>query len=363
MGGFIKKLRQSFKYLAAIGGAFILALLFWPVPIEPEIYETGAQTAGLPPFEHNNALAQASLIPLDGDGPEGIARGADGRLYTGLIDGRIIAFDEETGDVETLANTGGRPLALMFDANGHLVICDAIKGLISMSPDGAIRVLVDEYDGQKMIFVDALDIGSDGKIWFSDASQRFDIHAGFADIIESQSTGRIFSFDPRTQQTTLEMDGLAFANGVVLSPDEDFLLVNETYRYRIWRYWLTGAKAGQKEVFVDNLPGYPDNITPAPNGHYWVAIPTARDATLDAQSDKPFIRKILYRIDKLGWLSPSMTHSFAVLIGPDGQVKMSLDAKNAAIQMVTNIEEMQNKLYISSLTSPHIGILPLPKAK
>ena len=68
------------------------------------------------------------------------------------------------------------------------------------------------------------------KIWFSDASQRFDIHAGFADIIESQSTGRIFSYDPRTQQTTLEMDGLAFANGVVLSPDEDFLLVNETYR-------------------------------------------------------------------------------------------------------------------------------------
>ncbi len=214
----------------------------------------------------------------------------------------------------------------MFDANGHLVICDAIKGLISMSPDGAIRVLVDEYDGQKMIFVDALDIGSDGKIWFSDASQRFDIHAGFADIIESQSTGRIFSYDPRTQQTTLEMDGLAFANGVVLSPDEDFLLVNETYRYRIWRYWLTGAKAGQKKC-LSIICRAIRIISPLHQMGIIVAIPTARDATLDAQSDKPFIRQILYRIDKLGWLSPSMTHSFAVLIGPDGQVKMSLDAK------------------------------------
>ncbi len=65
MGGFIKKLRQSLKYLAAIKGAFILALLFWPVPIEPEIYETGPQTAGLPPFEHNNALAASkNLIRL-----------------------------------------------------------------------------------------------------------------------------------------------------------------------------------------------------------------------------------------------------------------------------------------------------------
>ena len=39
------------------------------------------------------------------------------------------------------------------------------------------------------------------------------------------------------------MDGLQFANGVVLSPDESYLLVAETGAYRITRLWLGGARA------------------------------------------------------------------------------------------------------------------------
>lgn len=53
---------------------------------------------------------------------------------------------------------------------------------------------------------------------------------------------------------------------------EDFVLVNETYRYRIVRYWLKGPKAGTHEVFIDNLPGFPDNISSNRKGTFWLAL-------------------------------------------------------------------------------------------
>ena len=61
--------------------------------------------------------------------------------------------------------------------------------------------------------------------------------------------------DPATGKTETLLKDLYFANGVTLSANEDFVLVNETYRYRITRYWLSGEKAGTHDVFIDNLPG------------------------------------------------------------------------------------------------------------
>lgn len=72
------------------------------------------------------------------------------------------------------------------------------------------------------------------------------------------------------------MDGIHFANGVVLSPNEDFLLVAETPLARILKYNLRGAGAGTIEVFVDGLPGIVDNIEADANG-IWVALPMAID--------------------------------------------------------------------------------------
>lgn len=43
-------------------------------------------------------------------------------------------------------------------------------------------------------------------------------------------------------------------------------------RFRCLRYWLKGEKRGKTEIFVENLPGAPDNINLAPDGSYWIAL-------------------------------------------------------------------------------------------
>ena len=59
-----------------------------------------------------------------------MTHGPDGFLYTGLQDGRIMRFRPDgQGGAELVAQTGGRPLGLRFDAHGHLVVADAFRGL------------------------------------------------------------------------------------------------------------------------------------------------------------------------------------------------------------------------------------------
>src|ERR1051325_755241 len=106
-----------------------------------------------------------------------------------------------------------------------------------------------------------LDVAADGTIYFTDGSSKFALANYKADILEHQGNGRLLAYDPKTKTTRTLMKDLCFANGVAVSPDQSFLLVVETGKYRIHRYWLNGPKQGQSEIFIKNLPGFPDGIS------------------------------------------------------------------------------------------------------
>jgi sugar lactone lactonase YvrE len=102
-----------------------------------------------------------------------------------------------------------------------------------------------------------LDVAADGTIYFTDASSKFSLTELRADLLEHQPNGRLLSYDPTTKQTRVLLRNLYFANGVAVSPDQSFVLINDTGTYSVRRYWLKGEKAGQSDVFIDNLPGFP----------------------------------------------------------------------------------------------------------
>ena len=355
------KKRPILAGFLAILGIFFGYLLLWPVPFDPVAGPPrAANPAGTGIFAKNNALAAAKMVET-GHGPEGTAFDAQGRLYTGLTDGRILRVNVASGAIEELANTGGRPLGLNFDANGDLIIADAVKGLIAMSPDGIIRTLATDFDGVRMVFVDDLAIDKDGIIYFSEASQR---HAfGNDDIIEifeRRPSGRLISYNPVNGEMKLLLDGLYFANGVALSKAQDFVLVNETFEHRIMRYWLKGPKAGTADVFAENLPGYIDNITEAPDGGFWLAVVAPRVDELDNLVDKPFMRKVLWRVFRLTGDSPVQMHSYAVKFDSDGNVLASLEDDSGHIFMMTSVLQHKGQLFLGSLINNAIGIIDAP---
>lgn len=107
-------------------------------------------------------------------------------------------------------------------------------------------------------------------------------------------------YDPKTKTNKVLISGIHFANGVALSENEDFVIVAETVRSRLLRYYLKGAKKGTHDVFIDGLPGTPDNLKSDGKDGFLVPLVTARDADhpLIFQIFGPFplIRKFVARI-------------------------------------------------------------------
>lgn len=279
--------------LLAATAALIGYLLLWPTRVDP-----AAWTPPLAPklqgiYAPNTLLASTEWLGRGvALGPEAIAIDRQGRIHTGTSDGRVLRLSADGSVVETLANTGGRPLGMALDPAGNLIVADALKGLLSISPAKAISVLATEQGGVRFGFPDDVDVAPDGTVYFSDASYKFSLGEHREDILEHRPNGRLLSYDPQSGKVELALGNLYFANGVALSGDGSFVLVCETSAYRVARYWRSGPRKGTSDIFVDNLPGFPDNITYSrERGVFWIALFAPRDALVDQLMPYPRIRK------------------------------------------------------------------------
>ncbi|MEM6730391.1 MAG: SMP-30/gluconolactonase/LRE family protein, partial [Myxococcota bacterium] len=238
----------------------IAYLFFWPVDIEPLAWESPKLDPEV--WNSNTPLTGATRVALaDGEGPEDIDVDVDGRVYVGLAHGEIVRWAPDHSAPEVVANTGGRPLGLDWDSQGNLVIADAEKGLLRLDANGRLETLATSCGGRPLVFTDDLEVARDGTVYFSDASVRFPISKWKSDILESRPNGRLCRYRPGDQEGEELLRGLHFANGVALAEDESFVLVNETSRYRVQKFWLRGPRTGERQVLIENLPGFPDGIS------------------------------------------------------------------------------------------------------
>ncbi len=64
------------------------------------------------------------------------------------------------------------------------------------------------------------------------------------------------------------------------------------------RYYLTGNKTGQSDVFIDNLPGVPDNIRFNDKEEMWIALPQLREKIFDYTFKSTFLRNLLGKLPR-----------------------------------------------------------------
>lgn len=350
------------KKLSALAIVFItgaaVAMLWWrsTPSLHAVAWQPGEAPALTGVLAANTDLKQAGLLAKGQvHGPEDIAFDAQGRLHAGLHDGRIVRLDGDK--VTTLANTGGRPLGMQFDAGGNLIICDAWKGLLSLGPDGQFTTLVSEVYGVPLTFTDDLDIAADGKIYFTDASTKYHQPDYVLDLLEGRPYGRLYVYDPETKTAKVVLDNLYFANGVALSRNQDAVFVAETYRYRIRKVWISGEKVGQNEIIADNLPGLPDNINSDRNGTIWLAMPSPRKPIADVSARHPWMRELMVRLPRAFWPKPDR-YGLVVAIDENGKILKSLhDPSGDHLRMITSVTPYQGKLYFGSLENDRIGRL------
>jgi sugar lactone lactonase YvrE len=355
-------LKKILLTLVVIITAIILYFITWPVPIAPVAWEAPPNPGYTGPFAVNDRLKGIETFPIAGNhGPEDIALDAQGRIYAATHEGNIVRLNPDGSNAENWVNTNGRPLGIDFDSKGNLIVADAFRGLLSINPEGTISELSTIADGVPIRYADDLDIASDGKIYFSDASTKFGAkesggtyEGSLLDLMEHGGHGRLLVYDPATKETKTLLDGLTFANGVAVSHNQKFVLVNETGGYQVVRYWISGPKNGQSEIFIHSLPSFPDNISTGLNGRYWVALVSPRNPLVDNLSAKPFMRKIIQRLP--AFLRPkAIAYGHIIAIDETGLVVQDLQDPNGGYPINTSVTETKDYLFIGSLVAPVLG--------
>ncbi len=299
-----------------------------------------------------------TIHPVPSMGAEDVLVAADGTVYTGTEDGALWALDPGSGSTRRIADTGGRPLGIEL-LGEDLLVCDAERGLLRVSPgSGTVEVLLDRLQGRAMKFCNNAAVAADGTIWFSDSSLHYGVPQWKDDFVQDTRTGRLARRDP-DGTVTVALEGLAFANGVALAADESFVCVAETRGRTVVRLWLTGPRAGERDLLAGDLPGYPDNISRGSDGLIWVSLASPVDGLVERLGSAPMVlRRAITRIPEA--LQPKPKHTIRVqAYADDGRLVHDLDIDHPGYHMVTGVREHAGQVWMGSLHEPSVAVYDL----
>ena len=204
--------------------------------------------------------------------PEGIMAADDGSVYTADMRG-CCARIEEDGAVSFFGRLGGVPNGICLDREGRCIVANIGNGEVQrLCLDGSHSVLMTEAEGRRMPSPNFPFVDSRDRLWVSNSTERPDVDAAIQDV---QPDGCIVLIENETPRIAAE--GICFANGIAIDPEEQYLYVAETMQRRILRYVIgSDGSLSAGEVYGPQVlapQGYPDGIAFDEAGQLWVAFP------------------------------------------------------------------------------------------
>ena len=201
-----------------------------PDSIAPRLYATGFAFAEGPAFDEDGNLYVVNYRE----------KGTIGRIAS---DGKAEIFC----DLRELCPAEGREPrgnGLKIDAEGRLIVADQGAGrLLRVSRDGKqVEVLADRCAGRRFQEVNDVCLDLQGNIYFTDP-------AGSG---AENPVGSFYLYDIRTKGVSELDTGLAYPNGIAVTPDQKHLCVSETMQYRVLIYELSDERRVQhRRVLID----------------------------------------------------------------------------------------------------------------
>ncbi|KAL4238695.1 hypothetical protein ACF0H5_003402 [Mactra antiquata] len=364
---------------------FIFPLILWllPSPINPVEFRLPPVPKWTGALHPNLKLQKATkLFTNKLTGPESMVADGD-YLYTGTADGKIVEIYK--GEIRVITKLGkdpcgkfeheptcGRPLGMRLDKDKYLIVADAYLGLFKVNVATGDKTLLLSsstlINGQPAKFMNDIDIGKDGTIYISDTSALWDRRHNRYSVLEGESTGRLISFNPSTNEIKELVGGIAFANGVQITRDQQSVLLVSTTRAAIYRYYIDGPKKGNFEDFNNNLPGLPDNIRKSSLGGYWVGLAGVRKeafSMMDFTAPHPWIRSLLTKVFSQEIIIKLLPKYGMVLrLNEEGKIVESLhDPSGKIIPGVSEVEDTGSVLYLGSYNLPFLSKLYISDIK
>lgn len=293
-----------------------------------------------------------------GVGPEDVVVGPDGSVYTGAEDGRIWRWPADAHPdhrPEPIADTGGRPLGIEVDPrDGSLIVCDAYRGLLRVNLEGVITDLAHRHDGKRILFCNNAAVARDGTVYFTDSSARFPVSHWRRDLLEHRPNGRVLAYRPESGRTELVAEGFHFPNGIALTPQEDALMLCETVAHQLVKINLKDATV---RVLAD-LPAFPDNMSAAGDGTYWIALASPRVALVERLLPHPMLRRVA-AVLPVRFQPQPLPYTLMAQVDGEGELLRVLHGPSGRYVMATGVRQHGDTLWLGSLVENAIARVSL----
>jgi gluconolactonase len=192
-------------------------------------------------MDKKSIIADGAELKLLGDGfsfTEGPAPDKNGDVFfTDQPNNTIVKWEHSTGELSVFMDNAGRSNGMYFDREGNLITCaDMYNQLWSVSMDGEVTVLVDEFDQKLLNGPNDLWIRPDGGIYFTDPLYKRNYWERDPEM--QQDGEHVYYLGPGSENPVRVDENVVKPNGIIGTPDGKTLYVadigdNKTYRYDI----------------------------------------------------------------------------------------------------------------------------------
>ncbi len=177
---------------------------------------------------------------------EGVNFDRDGTLYCVDVEGGAVWRRPPGGELREWVRTDGAPNGSRFGPNGDLFVADCgRRAILRITPTtAAIAVYADRCERERFRRPNDLCFGPDGTLYVTDP----------AGSSPEQPTGAVYAVAPDGSVRRVVM-GLAFPNGIMVTPDGTTLIVAETHTGLLRRYRLDAGRGyGELEPLATLRP-------------------------------------------------------------------------------------------------------------
>jgi gluconolactonase len=213
--------------------------------VKPELYATGFEFAEGPALDDAGNLF---VVNYRGNGKIG-------RIGP---DGTASVYCDLREAAPPLKDRKAQANGLKVDAQGRLIASDQGGGRVLriMRPEGgkppAVEVLADKFEGKPLDAPNDVALDLAGNIYFSDPGQSN----------AQQPTGSIYRYEPNARKLVRLDTGLAYPNGLALTPDQKNLCLSESARNRVLIYDVApDGRVSNRRVLIDFLQKSEGNVT------------------------------------------------------------------------------------------------------
>jgi sugar lactone lactonase YvrE len=256
----------------------------------------------------NDRLDALPVIGPDLVHPDDIAVAPDGTLLVSTQNRLLRLSGPELQDHAVVATLDAPITALALLRDGRLVVGLNGRGLCFLRPDGTVEVALAHLGGAPLRSVTAIaEDPARGGVFFTVGTQRRDAEDWVWDLMERNSAGLLGYWQPDAGGAEVLLKDLPYPNGLQVEDGGESLLFTQGWTHSVARYWIGAKRPGVVETVIDNLPGYPARIAPAPGGGHWLAIFAMRTQLIElVLRETPFRQEMMRAVDPELWVRPSL---------------------------------------------------------